>query len=439
MKLLFALVLCGVALAQQPPKPQQRQNQRPAPEPPKPAAYMRLKPGSIQFDDGPPKPSDNPFAEALTRSQPGTLIEVESGDYPAFTMGFGKGQRGEAMTHGGSAGSPVVVRGIGETKPRITPGGGDTLAITQAMKVGHIRFENLLIVGGYRAAVIFYKLDNPEKSHDGFEFIDCEITGAWDHFAKRGTQSKWGIWGHNMKDFVFKGTDKPAVVRDICHEHAFYLQNARGDITLENIRAMRLGRTFCQFTARASDGKPGTGTITVKNCVVEDACIAAGDNYKGGSAFTFAGRHEGTILVENNRYRAGFAKGIQALTRPGEPYGTGALVAWDYKSGPSAKLILRDNDFAIAQGCGDRPLVSIGGCREVELAGTNRFIGGGNEHATFELDPMDENGPTNTLVGAFKLDPTTAIEGRIWIGGKFATFEQLLERGTPKEKPPGDK
>ena len=433
MKLSVALVLCSVAVAQQRP-----QNQRPAPEPPKPAAYVRLKPGSIQLDDAPAKPSGNPFAEALTRSQPGTLIEVESGDYPAFTLGFGKGHPGEAMTHGGSPGSPVVVRGIGETKPRLMPGGGDTLAITQAMKVGHIRFENLMFVGGYRAAVIFYKLENPDKSHDGFEFIDCEITGAWDHVARRGTQSKWGIWGHNLKDFVFKGTTKPAVVRDICHEHAFYLQNARGDITLENIQSMRLGRTFCQFTARESDGKPGIGTITVRNCVVEDACL--GDGFKGGAAFTFAGRHEGTILFENNRYRAGFVKAIRELPGKGAPYGTGAFVAWDYKSGPSTKLILRDNDFAMAPGCGDRPLVSIGGCREVELAGTNRFVGGGAEHAAFELDPFDENGPTNTLVGAFKLDPSTVIEGgRIRIAGKFASLEQLLQRGKPKAGAPGGK
>jgi hypothetical protein len=425
---LIATLLLALALTQQRP-----QGQRPQPEPPpKPVALIHCKPGSIQLGRDAARPSDNPIAEALTRSGPGTLIELEGGDYPAFTMGFGKGQRGEAMTHGGSPGNPVIVRAVGGGRPRIRPnGGGDTIAVAQAMRVGNITFQGILIVCGYRAGVIFYKLDDPTKVHEGFHFIDCEINGAYDHLAQQGVQSKWGIWGHSLKDFVFKGVDKPAVVRDICHEHAFYLQNARGDITIENVLAQRIGRTFCQFTARPSDGTPGTGTITIRHCIVEDACIAAGDNYKGGAAFTFAGRHDGTVLVEGNRYRAGFAPGIQKLTGPESPYGTGAFVAWDYHSGATGKLILRDNDFELAKGCGDRPVVSIGGCRDVQVVGKNRFVSGGVQPA-LDLDPTDEKGLTNTAITTLSLDPATEIAGRIKVRGKVVAREEVASAYAPK-------
>ena len=108
-----------------------------------------------------------------------------------------------------------------------------------------------------------------------------------------------------MKDFEFRGQSRKARVENIQQEHAFYIQNAQGPILIENVQAKRLGRTFCQFTARAKDGPVGKGSITVRNCDVSDIGLFKDDNHKGGSAFTFAGRLTGDILVEGNRYRAG--------------------------------------------------------------------------------------------------------------------------------------
>ncbi|HKX45325.1 MAG TPA: hypothetical protein VJP77_01280, partial [Planctomycetota bacterium] len=334
----------------------------------------------------------NPIARALDRAAPGCVIELAPGDYPGFGLGFNGKQGWTSSTAGGEPLRPIVIRGT--LGARILPAGrSDTISVGGQVPTAHVRFEFLEIHAGERAGVMFYDLPD-DRSHKGFEFVDCRIDGGWNHVAKSGSSSKWGVLGHDLEDFVFKGDSRRASVANIRHEHAFYLQSPRGDLTLEKLDASRLGRTFVQVTARERSGPPGRGLITVRDCDVSDVAIAEGDGYKGGAAFTFAGRLAScTILVEDCKYRAGFEPALRALTGPSAPYGTGALVAWGGgEAAPmNGMLILRGNDFEFAAGCGDRPVVSIGACQQVSIEDDNRFVAGAFGVA-LALDPLRGDG-----------------------------------------------
>ncbi|MEO6711789.1 MAG: hypothetical protein ABI054_13835, partial [Planctomycetota bacterium] len=372
------LLPCMVALALLAPQKKDKP-QRPKPPPPPKAMLILCTPTTIACDGDPATESVNSIAEALTRSQPGTRIELSSGDYQGIGIGYSKDAKWNAKTSGGTRERPVTV--LGKGKARIV-GTSDAITVSQQIKNGFITFENIELSPGYRSAVLFAQGQDPDWVHEGYRFLDCDVVGHWNHLTDSDGESdeasantsKWGVYGRGLKDFEFRGVGRPVRVIDIRREHAFYLQNLRGDVLIENVNAARLGRTFVQLTAREKEGPPSVGQVTIRNCHVEDCCIAAGDNFKGGSAFTFAGRHTGTILLQKNSYRAGFVAALLGLTRQGMPYGTGALVAWDgNESDPTARLILEDNDFQMAPGCGDRPLVAIGACAQVEIRGKNRF------------------------------------------------------------------
>jgi hypothetical protein len=375
--------------------------------------------------EGQQQKAKNPIAAAIRNAKPGDIVQIQQGVYPPFTIGFKKDAPWNAK-NSGRPGQPITVRGVGTV--RIAPGkSGDTIAISQQVPCGHFVFENLQIEPGNRAGIMFYKASG-KQVYDGFKFYDCDILGSWDHLTARGGNSKWGVWGHSLKNFEFVGKKRPAEIKDIRHEHGFYLQNPKGDMLIENVHASRLGRTFCQFTARKGDGAIGVGNITVRNCVVEDVALAAGDNYKGGSAFTVAGRLTGTILFEGNSYRAGFDRSLHRLTGRGAPYGTAAFVAWDNRSGANGLLILRSNKFQMAPGCGDRPVVSIGGCREVRFEGRNHIVAGAAKTA-LEIDPLNGKGkPSNTPVAKVSVAPSTTVEGgAIKRLGKKASLAQLTQ------------
>jgi hypothetical protein len=235
------------------------------------------------------------------------------------------------------------------------------------------------------------------------------------------------------------GSAYPGRIESISEEHAFYLQNLRGPVTIENVHAKDLGRTFCQFTARAKEGPPSIGDVTVRDCVIEDACIAQADGFKGGSAITLCGRAEGTFLFERNVYRAGFRPERQRLTTKGLPYGTGAFTAWEEGGGGmNGTLVLRDNEFAFAPGCGDRPVVSIGGCERVLLVGANKIVSGGKQPA-LSLDPVNNQGQlVSSANGPTYLAPATVIEGAVLIGGKPADPARLAELRKERDEPPAE-
>ena len=392
------------------------------------ASWVECTPTTVAFDGGAPVPAANPIAQALERAEPGCRIELSTGDYPAFRINFGRGAD-NAETSGGTKHQPIVVNGGPGVRVR-APKGGDTLAITQRSPVGHITFQGIEFEPSYRTAIIFYRVDEGQ-AHRGFRFIDCDILGGWDHVRDQGQTSKWGVSGQGLADFEWIGRTRPSVIRDIRREHAFYLQNPAGDITIENVEAKRLGRTFVQFTSRAKEGRPGTGTITVRNCKVSDACIAAGDAYKGGSAFTISGNSpKATFVFEGNSYRAGFDPRLRGLTREGVPYGTGAFVAWsEGESTRNGTLILRDNDFRMAEGCGERPLVSIGACEEVRLEGDNRFVAGAWGVA-LALDPPKRVGVPEPLPNKRVLVVDLPnLTGRLELRGKTASAADRTKLG----------
>ena len=385
---------------------------------------------------GTPERIKNPIAEALVKAEPGTTIWLEPGDYPPFTIGFQSHSPANAAIAGGQPGNPIVVAGSAPGV-RIVGSEGDTIAIDQRVPNGWITFKNLTIVPGQRAGVMFYQRGDG-RLHQGYTFEDCHILGDYDTTTGEGKRAKWGVWGQNLADFRFAGVDAPARIENISEEHAFYLQNVQGAVTIENVHARDLGRTFCQFTAR-TDGRPGRGDVIVKNCVVEDACIAKADGFKGGSAFTICGRMQGAFLFEGNVYKAGFRPERLRFTLSGKPYGTGAFTAWEESmAGPTAALVLRDNDFSFAPGCGDRPVVSIGGCTRVLVVGENRFVSGGEQQA-LALDPVNQQGkPMSSPNGSIYLAPATKVGGELSWLGKKPSEEQLakLQKLPATEEPP---
>lgn len=424
--LILGLCLAG-SLA-----PQKPQRQKRAPPPVVKVMRVVCTPTTIAVEGQAATPSANPIAEALGRALPGARIELESGTYPGIGIGYRRDAAWSAKTSGGLPGRPITV--IGKGKARIY-GKSDAITVSQEIRNGHITFENIELVPGYRSAVLFAKGSGPEWVHAGYRFLDCDIVGAWNHETDSGeVSSKWGVHGQALADFEFRGVTRPVRVVDLRREHAFYLQNLRGDVRIENVRAARLGRTFVQLTARTQEGPPSVGTVTIQDCQVEDVCIAAGDNYKGGSAFTIAGRHTGTVRLIRNRYRAGFQPALRKLTRPESPYGTGALVAWDGgEEAPTAELILDSNDFEFAPGCGDRALVAIGACNVVRFVGTNRFVAGANP-AALEFEPVREARPEGSPVGAVEWSPTTEVRGSIRRRGRAIAAEDIA-RAFPTPAP----
>lgn len=401
----------------------------------KPALMIVCTPDTVAIGNEPPRQVRNPMVAALEAAGPGSRITLRPGDYPSFGIGFRKATNWNARTSGGRPGLPVVVEGQGRAVIRAGKDSGDAITINQEIANGHFLFRNLEIEPGYRAAVMFYK-QKGGKSHDGFRFHDCDIIGGYDHAAGQGKRSKWGVWAHSLRDFEFRGVTRPAEIRDIQQEHAFYLQNPRGDILIERVRAQRLGRTFCQFTARAKDGPPGIGNIVVRDCEVEDIGLSRWDGYKGGSAFTVAGRITGSVTFEGNSYRAGFDRALRELTNRSAPYGTGALVCWDgHEKQPNGLVVLRDNRFEFAEGCGDRPVVSIGGCRDVRILGNNRFVAGSDLVPALALDPVGDRRPggkpTSRPNGQVHVAESTLLVGSCTLRGVEATEAELAQLAEP--------
>jgi len=371
-------------------------------------------PDSVTID-GKTRPSKHPIATALEQAGPGSSIALDPGRYPAFGIGFGKAAAWNARTSGGTPTQPILIHAPFGGVTIASKSRGDTISIKADTNPGHITFQNLTIEPGYRAGVIFYK-GKWGVTYEGFRFLDCDILGTWDHLADRGGKSTWGLWAVGLSDFEFRGVQRRVRVENIRKEHGFYIQNPQGDVLIEDVDARLLGRTFCQFRAPKANGPPGKGTITIRNCKIEDVGIAKTDGYKGGTALTFAGPLTGTIRLEDNTVRAGFDPRLHKLTRPGAPYGTSALVVWDYRAGRNGHLILDGNTFQFAPGCGDRPLVSIGACERVEILGSNVFESG-SEHPTLLLDPPAPNGQglRNTPNGDVYVAADATIEGEIRI------------------------
>lgn len=382
---------------------------------------------TVSADGAPPVAAANPIAQALRLAAPGATIDLGAGDYPAFGIGFAnKNDASNAPISGGMRGQPIVVRG--GRGVRVVPAGkGDTIAICQQVPCGYVEFEDLEIVPGARAGVIFYRA-GPDEVHRGFAFRDCDILGEYDHVRASGPGAKWGVSGHQIADFEWRGVRRASRIENIKDEHAFYLQNTLGDVLIEKVEAKRLGRTFVQLVARSHEGPAATGTVTIRDCKIDDAGIAAGDAYKGGSAITIAGTGpQCTVRIERNVVRAGFENALRKLTKSGEPYGTGACAVWD---GGDARgngtVIVARNQFVFATGCGDRPLASFSACANLLLDG-NTFTSGGAP-AALAIDPRDELGrPRGKPNAKVALGAPNVLGGALEIAGALYTKDPNAE------------
>ena len=88
-------------------------------------------------------------------------------------------------------------------------------------------------------------------------------------------------------------------------------------------------------------------------------------------------------------------------------------------------MILRGNEFSFAEGCGDRPVVSIGGCQRVLIVGQNKFVSGGKQPA-LALDPVNmQNRTISSPNGPVFLAPMTELEGELTLSGRAPTEEEL--------------
>lgn len=382
------------------------------------ARSIACTPTTVSADGGPPVAVGNPIAQALRLAAPGATIDLAAGDYPAFGIGFSnKNDASNAPISGGVRGQPILVRG-GRGVRVVPQGKGDTIAICQQVPCGYVEFEELEIVPGTRAGVIFYR-SGEGQVHRGFAFRDCDILGEYDHGRASGPGAKWGVSGHQIADFEWRGVRRASRIENIKDEHAFYLQNTLGDVTIENVEAKRLGRTFVQLVARSHEGPAATGTVTIRKCRVDDAGIAAGDAYKGGSAITIAGTGpQCTVRIEQNVVRAGFDPALRKLTRSGEPYGTGACVVWDGgDTRGNGSVIVARNEFVFASGCGDRPLAAFAACTSLLLDG-NKFTSGNPKVAALAIDPRDELGrPKGKANAKIALGAPNTLAGALEIAG----------------------
>jgi hypothetical protein len=386
------------------------------------ARSLACTPTTVSADGAPPTSAANPIAQALRLAAPGATIDLAAGDYPAFGIGFdNKNDASNAPIPGGTQGQPIVVRG-GPGVRVVPQGKGDTISICQQIACGYVEFEDLVIVPGTRAGVIFYR-SGEGQVHRGFAFRDCDILGEYDHARASGPASKWGVSAHQIADFEWRGVRRASRIENIKDEHAFYLQNTLGDVTIENVEAKRLGRTFVQLVARSHEGPAATGTVTIRKCKVDDAGIAAGDAYKGGSAITIAGTGpQCTVRIEQNVVRAGFDPALLKLTKSGEPYGSGACVVWDGgDTRGNGSVTVARNEFVFAPGCGDRPLASFASCTNLRLDG-NVFRAGNPKVASLAVDPHDEFGrPKSRANGKVALGAANELAGALEIAGALYT------------------
>ena len=157
-------------------------------------------------------------------------------------------------------------------------------------------------------------------------------------------------------------------IHDICQEHAFYIQNQTGDLTIENVLADRIGRTFLQTTSRFNEGPPGRGQITVRNVWIRDAALEGNCQtapvYRGGSALTFTGRHLGPSLVDNAIVQFGFNQGLNQAA--GFVIGTAGFVTWlgngsgNIPNGPirlqNSKFLRPVRSWYSVIACGTKPI-----------------------------------------------------------------------------------
>ena len=139
------------------------------------------------------------------------------------------------------------------------------------------------------------------------EFVNTYVDGEWDFINNRGQKSKWGCMtyrvgrssrGSNIAGFRWHGGG----ISGIKGEHCFYFHNVHAmqpthmAVHLKDLTLGPSERTAVQFVARESEGPNGSGRIILENITVRNVCL---EQSGGGYAFTFAGNHNGRVVLRN--------------------------------------------------------------------------------------------------------------------------------------------
>lgn len=393
----------------------------------KPKRFVVLTPRSIQLDGGAVQPAENPIVRALEACGPGSTIVLDAGDYRPFSIGFATADDNNARTRGGAPGQPVVVAARGVV--RIHGGTlGHCIRVAQQIQNGHFTFRGIALHGATQSAIQLSR----GGTHVGFRFEDCPIDGGYDHAAQKGLASANGIDAHGVIDFAYVGTTQPVTIKHLRSGDGIRLVHTQGDVVLERVVGERLGGALVRVTSPSADGPPGLGLVFLRQCVAHDVGLSPDAGHKSAYAFTFTGRHFGTIALDRCEYRSGFEPALLGLTQPGVAYGLGAVQVTDgVDHARTETFVLHACDFRAAPDTGAGALVSIGGCHMLRIEGKSVFVAGKSGLAV-DLDPRGEavaGGLRSLANGLTRVAPDTDVTGVLRVRGVAVELRHLESYG----------
>jgi hypothetical protein len=317
----------------------------------------------------------------------GRKILLRAGDYPPFWFDSG-GASSSAKVHrlGGTLAKPVVVRGEPGATIKREAAGGHTIVVLgkhTAHSLHHITWQNVRFeaTAGGAALHIGSNTDAANGiSYNNWRFLRCEIDGRFDWYSNTGPngpndKSKWGFLTYALRNFSFSG----GWIHDIGLEHAIYMHNNLGNVTVNDNLVERCGRTFMQIVARTNEFggpalPPNPGNITVRRNLVKDVTI--GDGCEGGAGFTQTGRNDGMTTFMDNVMLFGFDRLLREsmTTRPpaqggcvsepdgSRPFANVAFTTWTTSTenyDNSGTLVMLNNIFAFAANSGRGSAVNV--------------------------------------------------------------------------------
>jgi len=238
--------------------------------------------------------------------------------------------------------------------------------------------------------------------------------------------SKWGVLNYQMgrsaldrPGYIWSGGE----ISGIWDEHAQYFHNIQGDILIENLESFWCGRTFFQMANRTGEGPAGVGDLTFRNINVQDVCLQDGG---GGSAFSFNGRHTGTILLDSVSVYLGANPNLHSNRSKNI---TGALVihAGSETNGlPNGDVIVQDCDFQVGphftgEGSARRGNIQVRECTSFSLLSSRVAQLGDNPREALDISP-------DLVTRTITLDAQNDIIGEcIWDGDTFPDYETMLD------------
>ncbi len=366
---------------------------------------------------------------------PGDVIELTPGDYEHFriTMSYDRKPGVERVNSHSDyqfgIDPQTVIRASQPGTVRVQPnpvGGSQTHYLEWG---GAVTYEGLTFVGDDTMGVGSERPASLRWNfHQGFRdfwFYDCNLEGGFNFETNTGPDCKWGVLTYEMGRSAY---DKPGwiwsggSITGIREEHANYFHNVLGDILVENMTMKWCGRTAFQMANRIGEGPAGVGDLTFRNVYVEDVCLQDGG---GGSAFSFNGRHTGTILMDNVTVRLGANPNLHERWNQNI---TGALVIHageDTDDLPNGHVIVKDCDFQVGphfvgKNSARRGNIQVDECMSFSLINTRVAQLGNNPREALDIEP-------DRVRDYMIFDDDCEIIGEcIYDGDKFPDYQTML-------------